>query len=265
MPLIAGTPTRLHAVPILEDNYVWLLVDGGRAVAVDPGRAEPVLARLDGLGATLSAILVTHHHGDHVGGIDGLRRAFPAARVYGPADARLPAIDRIVAEGDAVGLPEVGLTLAVLEVPGHTLSHVAYVGNGLLFCGDTLFSAGCGRLFEGTPAQMLQSLDRLGALPDATLVCCGHEYTLANLAFAAAAEPGNRDVMRRIEAVSALRASGQPSLPSTLAAERLVNPFLRTDQAQVRATLQSVRGLSAEAGRAEAFAALREWKDGFRG
>lgn len=265
MPLITGTPTRLHAVPILDDNYVWLLVDGARAVAVDPGRAEPVLAFLEGIGARLSAILLTHHHGDHVGGVDGLRRAFPEVRVFGPEDARIPAIDRVVAEGDAVALPEVGLSFAVLEVPGHTLSHVAYVGGGFLFCGDTLFSAGCGRLFEGTPAQMLRSLDRLAALPAATLVCCGHEYTLANLAFAAAAEPGNRQVGQRTEAVAALRASGRPSLPSTLAGERLVNPFLRIDETLVRATLQSVRGLPADADRAVAFAALREWKDGFRG
>lgn len=265
MPRIAGTPTRLHALPILDDNYVWLLVDGARAVAVDPGRAEPVLACLDRLGASLSDILVTHHHGDHVGGVDGLRRAFPDVRVFGPADARLPAIDRVVAEGDTVDLPAVGLAFAVLAVPGHTLSHVAYHGGGLLFCGDTLFSAGCGRLFEGTPVQMLHSLDRLAALPAGTLVCCGHEYTLDNLAFAAAAEPGNRHVGQRIDEVAALRAGGQPSLPSTLAGERLVNPFLRIDQAQVRATLHSLRGLPPDAGRAEAFAALREWKDGFRG
>lgn len=255
---------QLHAVPVLDDNYVWLLAGEGRAVAVDPGVAAPVLAWLERNAAELEAIVLTHHHGDHVGGVADLRGAFPAVRVTGPADARIAWVDRTVAAGEEVALPWPGAKLGVVEVPGHTLSHVAYVGHGLLFSGDTLFSAGCGRLFEGSPGQMLDSLDRLAALPASTLVCCGHEYTLANLAFAAVVEPANPDIRQRIAEVSALRAAGAPSLPSTIGLELRVNPFLRIDQPGVRARLVAERGLAADAGRVAVFAALRAWKDGFR-
>ncbi|MBX3724698.1 MAG: hydroxyacylglutathione hydrolase [Xanthomonadales bacterium] len=256
---------QLHAVPILDDNYVWLLVAGGNAVAIDPGEADPVIARLRELDANLSHILVTHHHGDHIGGIEALRRAFPEVRVLGPVDARIPGIDLAVADGDVVELPLIGARFRVVHVPGHTLSHVAYAGQGMLFCGDTLFSAGCGRLFEGTPAQMLASLDRLSSLPDDTRVCCAHEYTLANLAFAQAVEPDNADIRQRIARVAALRSRGHPSLPSALGDERRVNPFLRVDQPAARRTLEAVRGVPPDADRTRAFAALRQWKDVFRG
>jgi hydroxyacylglutathione hydrolase len=251
----------LRALPALEDNYIWLLADAaGHALVVDPGEAAPVLAAADGL--DLAAILLTHHHPDHVAGSAELLRRWPDAAVFAPCDERIREPCRRVADGERIDTGS--WAFEAIAVPGHTRSHVAYVGEGLLFCGDTLFSLGCGRLFEGTPAQMHASLSRLAALPADTRVCCGHEYTEANARFALAVEPGNRALQAHAKTVRGVRASGEPSLPSTIAIERACNPFLRVDAPDVRDSL--ARHLGRETHDAvDAFAALRAWKDGFSG
>jgi len=256
----------LHPLPAFADNYIWLLrnalVGAERAVAVvDPGDAAPVEAHLARHDLRLVAILVTHHHPDHVGGVPELvaRHRVP---VHGPAREAQAVVTVPHAEGARFAIADLGLELAVHEIPGHTLGHIAFVGGGALFCGDTLFSAGCGRLFEGTPAQMLGSLDRLAALPPATRLCCGHEYTLANLRFAATVEPDNPARSAYAARASAAVAEGRPTLPSTIALERAVNPFLRIDQPVVQHALREWSG-DPLAGRVALFAALRRWKDGF--
>ena len=223
---------NLLPLPAFADNYIWMLHDGHQAVVVDPGDSAPVVQALQRQGLQLTAILVTHHHADHVGGVDALREA-TGASVYGPARERVPEPLVRLAEGDTVDV--LGLRFQVLDVPGHTAGHIAYYcaaidGAPLLFCGDTLFSGGCGRLFEGTPAQMLDSLDRLAALPGDTRVCCTHEYTLSNLKFARTVEPGNTALLHYSNQCEALRAGDQPTLPSSIALERDINPFLRVRQ-----------------------------------
>ncbi len=256
---------KLHPLPAFQDNYLWLLQDGQRALVVDPGDAEPVLAGLRQAAARLEAILVTHHHGDHTGGVQALREA-TGATVFGPAGEDIPAPFQPVAGGDAV--TALGLSWQVIDVPGHTAGHVAYYcadvdGLPLLFCGDTLFSGGCGRLFEGTPAQMLASLDRLAALPGATRVCCAHEYTLSNLRFARAVEPGNEKLIHYQAHCETLRSRDEPTLPSTIAQERQVNPFLRTREPEVVRAAQAFNGAD-PANEAAVFAAIRQWKNEFR-
>lgn len=255
----------LQAIPLpaLADNYIWLLTGAdGAAAVVDPGDAAPVLEAVE-RGLRPEAILVTHHHADHIGGIPELQQRL-GLPVYAPEEARIALACTRVREGDQVELPGLGARLAVMEVPGHTLSHVAYAGAGHLFCGDTLFSLGCGRLFEGSPAQMLASLERLAALPADTLVCCTHEYTEANGRFACAVEPDNPARDAHLAEVRTLRAAGRPSLPSTLARERAGNPFLRLEAAGVQASLAQRLGRPPR-DRLEAFASLRAWKDEFRG
>ncbi|MFL6535938.1 MAG: hydroxyacylglutathione hydrolase [Pseudomonas sp.] len=253
---------QISALPAFTDNYIWLLQDHStqRCAVVDPGDAAPVRAWLDAHpGWTLSDILVTHHHHDHVGGVESLKSATNAT-VYGPASENIPARD--IALGDNASITVLGLDFDVHAVPGHTLGHIAYYHRGLLFCGDTLFAAGCGRLFEGTPEQMHQSLSRLAALPEDTLVYCTHEYTLSNLKFAAAVEPGNPDVAARLEKVAEQRNQGVMTLPSTLALEKLTNPFLRTAETFVKQKADERNGQRNQTP-SEVFAALRAWKDKF--
>lgn len=255
---------NLIPLPAFTDNYIWLLHDGQRALVVDPGDAQPVLASLAQHRLQLESILLTHHHPDHTGGVDALRNNTGAA-VYGPATERLPEPLTRLTEGDTV--QTLGLDFSVLDVPGHTAGHIAYVcpewaGAPLLFCGDTLFSGGCGRLFEGTPAQMLTSLDKLAALPGSTRVCCTHEYTLSNLKFALAVDADNTELQSYHARCQALRSDQRPTLPSTIALERQINPFLRSRQLGVRASARRFDPTAHDD--VSDFAALREWKNQFR-
>ena len=256
---------KLIALPAFTDNYIWMLHDDRQAIVVDPGDAAPVAAALDAQGLALAAILVTHHHPDHVGGVAALRPRLQGP-VYGPARETIPQPFTPLSDGDSVDV--LGLRFQVIDVPGHTAGHIAYflpAGDGptpVLFCGDTLFSGGCGRLFEGTPAQMHQSLGRLAALPGDTRVCCAHEYTESNLKFANAVEPANAALARYTVACRALRADGLPTLPSTIAQERAINPFMRCDAPDVVTAAQS-RGAADGSGPA-VLGALREWKNSVR-
>ena len=259
---------ELIPVPAFTDNYLWMLVRGRQAVIVDPGDAAPVEKVLAERGLALTAILVTHHHPDHVGGLPTLLAAH-SVPVYGPRreSAQIKYLSVELAEGDTVQV--LGRRFDVMEVPGHTLGHIAYYAAAsdldapILLCGDTLFSGGCGRLFEGTPRQMHDSLARLSALPPATQVYCTHEYTLSNLAFAQAVEPGNDALNEHVGRVRDLRALNLPSLPSSIELELRINPFLRTEHPSVRSAAATRIGHEA-ADDVEAFAALRAWKDNFR-
>ena len=258
-------PDVLH-VPAFADNYIWLVcAPGGNKVAiVDPGDADPVIDALDARQLEPVAILCTHHHGDHVGGARELCARYKNLPVYGPASERITAMTDPLREGDRAVLPELGLAFDVLDIPGHTAGHIAFVGHGLLFCGDTLFSAGCGRLFEGTAEQMHASLGKIKALSDDTRIYCGHEYTAANLRFAATVEPDNDAIQEHMAVVRHLRDADSPSLPSNVGLERRINPFLRSDQESVHRAAEAHAGhrLSTET---EVFAETRRWKDGFRG
>ena len=255
---------KLTPLPALTDNYIWMLQSEQHALVIDPGVAEPVLEALQRHQLKLDCIVVTHHHADHTGGVAALREA-TGARVVGPALETIPQPAQDLHDGDT--FTALGLTFNVFHVPGHTAGHIALYcenvdGNPLLFCGDTLFSGGCGRLFEGTPAQMLHSLQRLSALPGNTHVCCTHEYTLSNLRFARAVEPHNAALAAYQQKCQALRAQGHPTLPSTIAVERDINPFLRTHWPDVeQAVRQHNPALAEQAG---IFAGLREWKNNYQ-
>jgi hydroxyacylglutathione hydrolase len=253
---------NLLALPAFADNYIWMLHDGARAVVVDPGDAAPVVDALERLQLQLAGILVTHHHADHIGGVDALRARLDGP-VYGPARERIPAPYVAMQEGDT--LQALGLKFRVIDVPGHTAGHIAYVEDSttapLLFCGDTLFSAGCGRLFEGTPAQMHESLSKLAALPDSTQVCCTHEYTLSNLRFARAVEPASPAIQSHQRQCESLREQGLSTLPSSMGLERQINPFLRCAEAAVVQTALAQGAATNSA--VDVLAALRTWKNKF--
>lgn len=274
---------QIHPVPAFEDNYLWVIEDGRHAAVVDPGDEAPVEAFLAAHGLTLTAILVTHHHGDHVGGLEALAARWKCA-VFGPAGEQIEGLTTRLREGDRISVPGLDLALEVLDVPGHTAGHIAYVGGDatlrsdtgprrapgegnaaspFVFCGDTLFACGCGRLFEGTPAQMAASLAKLAALPGDTRVYCAHEYTLSNIRFAQAVEPGNAKLAARKARDADLRARNLPTVPFTIAEERDTNPFLRTSAAEVVASAQRQAG-RALATPVEVFATVRAWKNGFR-
>lgn len=254
---------EISAVPALSDNYVWLIHgrDNARVAIVDPGEAKPVIAALEEQGLEPAAILVTHRHWDHVNGIKGLLKRYDLP-VYGPGDEPVPERTQALGDGDRVTLDELGLSFDVIAIPGHTLGHIAYAGHGLLFAGDTLFSGGCGRMFEGHPEQMLASLDRLAALPDDTRLYCGHEYTLKNLSFCRAVEPDNPAIDEFVERARQRLDDGRPSLPTTLAEEKRFNVFLRCREANVARAVSEHQGRATEAP-AEVFAGLRAWKDTF--
>jgi len=255
----------LEPICAFADNYIWLLrapeYDG--VVIVDPGEASPVLQTLNRHGLTVAAILLTHHHGDHVGGVDEILQRFPAP-VFGPAWESISTVDHPVRGGDRVPLAELGLELEVVDVPGHTAGHVAYLGPGFALVGDTLFAGGCGRIFEGTPEQMYASLCRLAALPPETAIYCAHEYTAANLRFALDVEPANLTIETRLADARTARAQGRPTVPSTLVEELGTNPFLRCHEPAI------VKAAEARVGRTlrgdyDVFAVVRRWKDGWRG
>ena len=252
---------RPEPIPALVDNYIWLLTDdAGNAAVVDPGDAAPVERVLAGRGLYLRSILLTHHHPDHIAGVAELCRE-RKVEVIAPVDERIAHADRRVGHGDVVTLALPGARFEVMAVPGHTTTHIAYAGEGLLFCGDTLFSLGCGRLFEGTPAQMLDSLDHLAALPDDTLVCCGHEYTQTNARFALSIDGDNAALKARAKEVDDKRSRGEPTVPSNMGMERAANPFLRTDSDAIAAW--AARKADAH-DRVSRFAAVRNAKDAFR-
>ncbi|MEO7325900.1 MAG: hydroxyacylglutathione hydrolase [Dokdonella sp.] len=251
---------RLTALPALSDNYIWLLADSaGCAVVIDPGEEAPVRAACERDGLRLTAILLTHHHPDHVAGATGLA-SWSGATVYAPHDERIASANIRVGHGDTVNLDEPDLRFEVIATPGHTSSHIAYHGHALLFCGDTLFSVGCGHPFEGSPAQLLTSLDRLANLPGDTLVCCGHEYTRVNCAFARMFDPDNEALRLREVQVVTLRSQGMPTLPVLLSGELACNPFLRIDSAALISALDPTGSLT----RIQRFAELRRRKDEFR-
>jgi hydroxyacylglutathione hydrolase len=255
---------HLHPLPAFTDNYIWILHDGARAVVVDPGESAGVQTYLADHRLALDTILITHHHGDHTGGVAALREA-TGARVIGPVREAMPEPLQRVAGGETIEV--LSQTFEVIDVPGHTAGHIAFyakevAGLPLLFCGDTLFSAGCGRLFEGTPAQMLDSLTRLAALPAATRVCCTHEYTLSNLRFAQTVEPGNAALTQYRQWCDQQRAQNLPTLPSTIGLEQAVNPFLRAHQPSLAAAAQTHNPACGNDPLA-VFAALREWKNVF--
>jgi hydroxyacylglutathione hydrolase len=249
-------------IPAFDDNYIWCLTSGdsGAAVMVDPGDADPVLEYLSENGLVLSAILVTHKHGDHVGGVRELLEAFPGIPVYGPRNEPISSLTVRLGAGDAVDLAGIGAQFEVMDVPGHTEGHIAYFGHGMLFCGDTLFAAGCGRVFSGTHEQLHHSLMAIASLPGDTLVYCAHEYTLANLGFAKWVEPDSEVLAKRIHNDSEQRKAGKPTVPSLLSLEKATNPFLRTAEANVIAAAEKYAGRELPEA-ADVFTAVRNWKD----
>jgi hydroxyacylglutathione hydrolase len=249
---------KILLIPAFKDNYIWLLVRDGRAAVVDPGDPLPVMERLEALGLQLETILITHHHADHQGGVAALLEHWQAD-VFGPGIESITGCNRPLCGGETITV--LGQPVSVMAVPGHTLGHLAYYVPGALFCGDTLFGAGCGRLFEGTPAQMSHSLAQIAALPDDTLVYCAHEYTEANLRFAIAVEPLNAALRDRVKRVAELRVAGASSVPSTLAEEMATNPFLRSGEPAVIAA--ALEHAAVDRSKVAVFTAIRQWRNSF--
>jgi hydroxyacylglutathione hydrolase len=252
------------AIPALSDNYVWLIrADQGSACAIiDPGEAAPVIEAIRREGLEPVAVLITHHHHDHIGGLKEIRAAWPDIPVYGPADEPVDGVTEPLVEGARVELDAVGVDFDVIATPGHTLGHIVYHGGGLLICGDTLFAGGCGRVFEGTNDQMHASIERLAAMRRQTICCCGHEYTLANLEFARAVEPDNKALETRQRECRKLRDEGRPTVPFDLGGELRTNPFMRCHEPTVHQAAEAHAGRGLETP-AEVFAVLRDWKNNF--
>ncbi|MFT5712772.1 MAG: hydroxyacylglutathione hydrolase [Glaciecola sp.] len=253
---------NIFAIPAFSDNYIWCVHDTKHAIVVDPGDAHPVIRALEGKQLILTSILITHHHHDHTGGIKELVKAYPDVNVYGPKNPRIEGIDLRLSEGEGLSLSYPKLDLNILETPGHTMDHIVYYNKELVFCGDTLFSAGCGRMFEGTPDVFYHSLQKLAQLPEQTKVYCTHEYTLANLAFAAHVDPDN-DVLQDYQSwANTQRASNQITLPSSIGEQKKINPFLRCTNKKIKQNIQNIMNLSVDS-EVEVFAALRSCKDNF--
>jgi hydroxyacylglutathione hydrolase len=254
---------KVEAIQTLKDNYVWVVIDTATqsAIIIDPGEASPVIDFLKHHHLSLLAILITHHHWDHTNGIAGILREFPVP-VYGPANENIPELNHAISEPTLFRIPSFPVDIKVLEIPGHTSQHLAYYLENKLFCGDTLFAAGCGRLFEGTAAQMSASLQKIMSLPDDTEIYCAHEYTLNNLRFAQMVEPDNVNIATRLASVTVLRNKQLPSLPSTLADEKATNPFLRCDLVSVKTGVEKHVG-HALVNSLDVFTELRKWKDTF--
>ncbi len=253
---------QVFEIKALQDNYIWALVQGTNCVIVDPGQSQPVLDFLIENNLTLTDILLTHHHPDHVAGVEELTTEYPNTQVYGPNTARFKMVNFPCQQGTKVTL-NAGIELTVIELPGHTIDHIAYHDDTNAFVGDTLFSGGCGRLFEGTPKQMLNSLNKLSQLPANTKVYCAHEYTQANLAFAKAAEQSNQQLELYITEVSKKREQNQSTIPTTIGQELKINPFLRSNKDEIKRTIQQEFDLGNLPTTEESFALLRKWKDNF--
>ena len=256
---------QVHPIPAFRDNYIWALRSGSRVAIVDPGDAQPVLDYLAQERLQLVAVLATHHHPDHVGGVAELTLTAGRGRsipVYGPKYEPIATLTHPVAGGARVAIPELGAEFEVLDIPGHRRAHIAYYGSNMVFCGDTLFACGCGRVFEGTPPQLHASLQKLAALPDENLVYCGHEYTLANIRFARAVEPGNFALVERERADTRTREENRPTVPTAIAREKASNPFLRCGEPEVAQSAGRHFG-AALTDPVEVFTAIREWKNTF--
>lgn len=253
--------TQVYPVKAFQDNYIWTIYNETHAVVVDPGESEPVLDFLRSKNLKLAAILITHHHFDHVSGIEKLVD-HSNVPVYGPKNENIPLITHTLVEDDTVDLELLNLKYTILDIPGHTSGHIAYADNQNVFCGDTLFSCGCGRIFEGTPQQMFESIGKLASLPDSTKVYCTHEYTLSNIKFALALEPENPDLLEYEREVKLKVSKGQSSLPSTIGFEKIVNPFLRCDDLAI-ASAAKKRSQQVFTNEVEVFTAIREWKNTF--
>lgn len=258
---------QITPISAFDDNYIWCIHNENLAYVVDPGDHKPVAAYLQQHQLALAGILITHHHADHIGGVKHLialqaQQGKPALEIIGPNTARFPFLTKSVSEGDSFQLNALGISLTAMEVPGHTRDHIAYMGDIGLFCGDTMFSAGCGRLFEGNAEQMQTNFSRFKTLPSATKVYCTHEYTLSNLEFAVAVWPQNSEIVEYQRKAQEQRAKNQPTLPSDIALELKINPFMNTDDADIKNNVEQHFG-SAYASPIEVFAALRSWKDNF--